>query len=349
MAEMNEVVKLAVDAYHGVQTNYSVGESMDTLRQALVAANNGSTVLNYRDIRDGKCAGLFTLIEEILSRTVVEGLQDSDYFNALVDFRNIALGDKNLFEVEDVDLFVVADAADGTQGIRRQRLGGMTTTSIPTVLKAVRIYEEMNRVLSGQVDFNRFIEKVSKSFKQKLLDDIWALWSTATASDFGGATYFPAAGSYDEDTLIDLVSHVEAAAGGKPATILGTKKAIRMLAPSIQSEQSKTDLYNDGFYGKFYGSNVIMTPQRHKVGTTQFVFPDNMLTIVAGDDKPIKCVYEGDPIVITRDFADNRDLTQEYLYAEKYGVGIVLAGGNAGIGRYEFSTQTSGGTGGNGQ
>ncbi len=31
----------------------------------------------------------------------------------------------------------------------------------------------------------------------------------------------------------------------------------------------------------------------------------------------------------------NADLTQEYLYAEKYGVGIVLAGNNSGIGRYE--------------
>ena len=33
----------------------------------------------------------------------------------------------------------------------------------------------------------------------------------------------------------------------------------------------------------------------------------------------------------------NGDLTYEYLYAEKYGLGIVLAGGNAGIGRYEIA------------
>lgn len=337
MAEMNEIVRLAIDAYHGTQTKYSAGESMDTLRQALIAANNGSTVLNYRDIRDGKCTGLFTLVEEILSRTVVEGLQDSDYFNALVDFRNLALGDKNIFEVEDSDLFVVADAADSTQGIRRQRLGGVSSVSIPTTLKTVRIYEEMNRVLSGQVDFNRFIEKVSKSFKQKLLDDIWALWSTATANDFGGGAFFNAGGSYDEDTLIDIINHVEAAAGGKAAVILGTKKALRTIAPVIQGVDSRNDLYNDGYYGKFYGNSVVMTPQRHKVGTTSFVFPDNMLTIIAGDDKPIKCVYEGDPIVVSRDFAENRDFTQEYLYAEKYGLGIVLAGGNAGVGRYEFT------------
>ena len=63
----------------------------------------------------------------------------------------------------------------------------------------------------------------------------------------------------------------------------------------------------------------------------------NMLTIIAGDDKPIKCVYEGDPIVVMGDPLSNGDLTQEYLYGEKYGMGIVLAGGNAGIGRYEIA------------
>lgn len=337
MADMNEVVRLAIDAYHGTPTKYSVSESMDTLRQALVAANNGSTVLNYRDIRDGKCPGLFTLIETILSRTIVEGFQGDEYFNKLVDFRNVALGDKNLFEVEDSNLFVVADAADGTQGIRRQRLGGVSQTSIPTTFKVVRIYEEMNRVLSGQVDFNYFINKVSESFRAKLLDDIWSLWSTATADNFGGPTYFPAAGTYDEDELIELVNHVEAAANGKQATIIGTKKAVRNLKPSIEGTDSKSDLYNMGYYGHFYGTPVVVTPQRHKTGTTDFIFPDNMLTIIAGDDKPIKCVYEGNPIVLLRDPSENRDFTHEYFYGEKYGMGIILAGGNAGIGRYELA------------
>lgn len=337
MADMNEIVRLAVDAYHGTTTKYSKSESMDTLRQAMVAANNGSTTLNYKNIRDGKCSGLFTLIEEILQRTIVEGFQGDEYFNTLVDFRNVALGDKNLFQVEDSNLFVVSDAADGTQGIRRQRLGGVSETSIPTTFKVVRIYEELNRVLSGQVDFNMFIQKVSESFRKKLLDDVYALWSTATANDFGGTTYFPAAGTYDEDALLDLVAHVEAAAGGKQATIIGTKRAVRKLAPVIQGTDSQSDIYNMGYYGKFYGTPVVVTPQRHKVNSTEFIFPDNTLTVIAGDDKPIKCVYEGQSTIVLGNPTDNRDFTQEYLYGEKYGMGIVLAGGNAGIGRYEMT------------
>lgn len=335
MADMKEIVKLAIDAYKGHVEKYSVGKSQEALRQALVEANGGSTKLDYKAIRDGKCNGLFALIEEILSRTVVEGLTGDEFFNALVDFRNVAEGDQNIFIVEDSNLFVIDDVANGTQGIRRQRLGGSNEVSIPTTMKMVRIYEELNRVLAGRVDFNHFINVVAESFRQKMLNDIYTLWSGATADDLGGVAYFPAAGSYNEDELLELISHVEAAAGGKTATIVGTKKALRALKDAIDGDVVKNDLYNLGYVGKFYGTPVVATPNRHKVGTTDFVFADDVLTIIAGDDKPIKFVYEGDPIVLMGDPMQNADFTQEYLYGEKYGLGIVLAGGNAGIGRYQ--------------
>lgn len=335
MTEMNDIVRLAVDTYKGRQEKYSKNESLKVLREALVEANGGSTKLDYKKIRDGQCNGLFALVEEILAQTIVDGLQGDEYFNALVEFRNVALGDKNVFEVEDRTIFVISDAADGTQGIRRQRLGGVTQTSIPTHFKTVKIYEELNRVLSGQVDFNKFIDAVSKSFRKKLLDDIYALWNGATANDFGGTTYYPTAGAYDEDELLELIAHVEAAAGGSPATIVGTKKALKKLAPAIEGAESKSDLYNMGYYGKYYGTPVVCTPQRHKTGSTEFVFDDNTISIIAGDEKPIKCVYEGQSTVLMGDPTKNADLTQEYLYGESYGLGIILAGGNSGIGRYE--------------
>ncbi len=337
MPDNSNIVKLAVDAYRGNVEQYSTKQSMEVLRQALIEANGGSTILNYKNIRDGKCVGLFTLIEEILSRTVVEGLQGDEYFNQLVDYRNVAEGDQNVFLVEDSDLFYVAKIADGTQGVRRQRLGGYSEVTIPTTLRAVKIYEELNRVLSGRVDFNQFITKVAESFRQELLNDIYTLWISATSDQFGGTTYFPAAGSYDEDALLDLIAHVEAAANGRTATIIGTKKAVRNLMPSIQGNEVESDIYNMGYVGKFLGTPVVVTPQRHKINSTEFVLSDDILTIVAGDDRPIKVVREGNPLVLMGDPMQNGDLTQEYLYCEKYGTGIVLAGGNAGIGRYEIA------------
>lgn len=336
---MNDVVKIAVDSYKGNVEKYSVKQAQDTVREALIEANNGKTTLNYRDIRDGKCQGLFSLIEIVLGATVVEGLQNNDFFNSFVDFRNVAEGDSPVFVTEDSDLFVIADVADGTQGIRRQRLSGKHEVQIPTTMKMVRIYEELNRVLSGRVDFNYMINKVSESFDKQLLSDIYALWSSATAEQMGGAVYFPTAGDYDEDALLEVIQHVEAAASGKPATIIGTKAACRYLKESIMSDSAKEELHNMGYVGKFFGTPVVSIPQLHKTNSTEFVMSDDILTIVAGDDKMLKVVYEGDPIVIMGDPLTNADLTQEYLFGCKYGTGIVLAGGkNTGIGRYEIDS-----------
>ena len=337
MTDMTKIARVAVDAYKGCVKDYSIADSQSLITKALVEVNNGKTYLDYKDIRDGKCPELFSFLEVTLSATVVEGLQGDEYFNALCDFRNVAEGDQNVFSVEDSELFIVADTADGTQGVRRQRLGGVSEIAIPTSLKTVRIYEELNRVLAGRVDFNHFINKVAESFRQKLLNDVYTLWTGATADQLGGVTYFPEAGAYDEDELLDLISHVEAAAGGKAATVVGTKKALRALKDAINSDAAKNDLYNFGYVGKFYGTPVVATPQRHKAGSTEFVMDDNILTIIAGDDKPIKVVYEGSPIVLMGDPMTNADFTQEYLYGEKYGMGIVLAGGNSGIGRYELA------------
>lgn len=337
MTNMNDIIQAAVDAYRGNVQKYSKGESMEMLRNALIEANGGDTVLNYKNIRDGKCNGLFALVEEILHRTIADGLQGDEFFNAMVDFKNVAEGDRPVFVVNDANLFVVSEAADGTQGIRRQRLGGRSEVTIPTSLKVVKIYEELNRVLAGRVDFNEMIANVAESFRQQLLNDIYAAWMGATAEQMGGTTYFPAAGAYDEEALLDLIAHVEAAAGGKTATIIGTKKALRKLAPSIQGAEVESDIYSMGYVGKFYGNPVVSMPQRHKIGSTDFVMDDDMLTIVAGDDKCIKCVREGESLILMGDPMTNGDLTQEYLYAEKWGLGIVLAGGNAGIGRYEMA------------
>ena len=333
--DMNELVRLAVDGYKGNVEKFSVKQSQDALREALIEANGGKTTLDYKALRHGQGQEVFAILEEIIPVLINEGLKGDEFFMDLVDYRNVAEGDMNNFILEDSNLFVVAKAADGTQAIRRQRLGGVKELAIPTELRIVRIYEELNRILAGRVDFNTFINKVSESFRRQMLDEVYALWSAATSDDFG-SIYFPAAGAYNEDALLTLIEHVEAAAGGKQATIVGTKKALRNLQESIQSDGAKEELHNMGYYGKFFGTPCFAIPQRHQVGSTNFLMNDNILTILAGDEKPIKVVREGDGLVHLGDPFDNMDLTQEYLYAEKYGMGLLVAG-NGGIGRYEIT------------
>ena len=76
MADINSIVQVALDARKGCVEKYSTKDANELVRQAMIELNGGSTKLNYKNMRDGKCVGLFALVEELLSRTIVEGLQD---------------------------------------------------------------------------------------------------------------------------------------------------------------------------------------------------------------------------------------------------------------------------------
>lgn len=295
---------------------------------------NGGTELNYKKMRAGESNGMFELLEEVISRTAVEGLQGDEFFMSLVDFRNIKAGDENVFELKDDIWFEVSKVAPGVRGLRRQRVSGSETKTLHTEMRGVRIYEHLRRLLAGRVDFNEFIDAVAKSMRRDMLDDVYTCFAGLTDEQLGGED-FAAAGTYDEEVLLDIIQHVEAVSG-KKARILGTPKALRKLAPSIQGLDSQSDLYNVGYYGKFYGRDTMAIAQRHKVGTTEFIFPDNTIYVVAADSKPIKCVYEGQTIIKQTDALDNADMTQEYECYDMYGIGFISAG-NDGFGRYTFS------------
>lgn len=340
MDNIKEIVKLGVDSYKGCVENYSDKQANETLRQAMIEANGGSDKLDIRAMRDGKCSGVYSIVEEVLKQTAMDSLASTDFFNALVEYHNVAAGDQKVFHVENADLFTVSKVADGTQALRRQRLFGLRTVPIETTMHMVRIYEELVLVLAGRISFNDMIDRVARSFTQDTLNEIYTLWNKASQDDLGGTAYFPAAGNaFSEDVLLNVIEHVEAAAGSATSTIIGTKAALRNLIPSIQGWDQKNVVDAQGYLGKFYGSNVIAVPQRHRNGTTDFVFNDKEITVFAGagaDTKPIKFVTEGDPIIIPRQATENMDLTMEYVYGEKYGLGLVTAS-NTGIGKYQFT------------
>lgn len=338
---MNELVKLAIDAHKGSVDKYSVKDAQDTLREALIEANGGSTKIDYRAIRDGKCQGVFTLVEEIIANTIDGDLVTNPLFDALVEYKNVAEGDAPVFDVYDDTLFYIDEVARGTQAIRRQRLGGVRQITLPVRVHAVRIYEELDRILAGRADFNDLIDLVARSEQQKILQDVYDLFASATSADFGPDYVIPnvgqAAGAYNEAVLLGIIEHVEAASGGKTPLIIGTKAVLRNLMAGITTppDSAKEAFLNDGYIGKFYGADVLALPQRHIHGTTNFAYSDKLITVIATDQKPIKVLREGNPLIINRAPELNMDLTQEYFMAEKIGTGIVM-NGNSGIGKYEI-------------
>lgn len=315
------LVKLAIDGYKGhVAGNYSVSDAQETLRAALVEANGGKTSFDIKDVRAGRCEKVFTIVEELVNAISEEGLRGDEFFMNMVEDRNMALSDTPVFHIERDSLLAVADIAEGTQGVRRQRIEGGTDITVTTQLHAVKIYEELNRVLSGRIDFNKLVDSVSRSFVKNELDSAYAAF-TGMFNKLQAP--YSESGSYDEEKLLTLVEHVEAATG-QTAMIVGTKKALRKVTTAVVSDSAKEDLYNMGYYGKVAGIPMVAVKQRHEAGSNKFILDDKNLYIFAGDSKPIKRVTKGDVVMLTGNPMTNADLTQEFLMAKRTGIAIVM-------------------------
>lgn len=321
-----DLIKLIVDTNKGnLPSQYTLGDAKDSIREALVELNGGSTKLNYRNIRDGKANGFFTLIEEVISKTVVEGLPEDCELFQFADFRNLQRGDKNVFTIRDNQILVVATVAAGTQGLRRQRVAGGEEISVKTKLKGIKIYEELERLLAGRIDILEFIDMVSKAF----IADTTELMASAIVAGFGNlATPYSVSGTFSEDKLTTLIDHIEAKTG-KTAMILGSKQAIRKITSvtGADANSAKEDLYALGYFGKFHTNPIIAMKNGHKQGTNDFILNDTDLYVVAADDKFLKVVTEGDTLILdsTSNPANNQDLSVEYSVYQKYGVAAVMA------------------------
>lgn len=330
MANKVEIVRLGVDTYKNrITGNFSKNDSLEALKQAFIDLNGGSTKLDYRALRRNG-AEMFEIIEEILEKTVLEGLSDDNFFTNFVEYRNIALGDQNSFYVPDNTMLVVSEIADGTTSIRRQRLDVGTNVSITTSWKGIQIYEHLSRLLSGRIDFNQLIDALEKAFKLKINDDTYTAFTGAFA---GLPTGFTSSGSFDEDALLDIVDHIEAATG-KQAIIAGTRKALRKVTTAVVAESAKEDVYAMGYYGQFNGVPMARIKQVHSVGTYTFKLSENDLYITTGDAKPVKFVTEGEARILSGDAMNNVDLTQDYFFANRYGTGVVITDL---FGKYEIS------------
>ncbi len=329
-----ELLQVMIDAVKGnYMENYSKGQTSEAIRNALIEANGGSNKLNLKTFHRG--SQLYSLVEELIPTIIDEGFKDSDVIFSLVEYRNIADGDEQEFIIEGNSLFAVADAAAGVKGVRRQRIDKTQSVNVKTSVKMVRVYEELNRLLAGRINFTDFIEKVAKSFKEKILEDAYKAIDEITENTIGlDSNYVVAANAAGaEEALLTLIAHVEAATG-MPARIYGTKAALRKVPNAVMSDEAKSDLYNIGYFGKFNGNDMVCMRQLHKPGTSEFVMNDDKLYVIASSDKPIKVVNEGEGIMFENEPTDNNDLTKEYVYGQPMGTAVICS---SKMGVFKFS------------
>ena len=96
----NELVKLIVDDYNGVADQFCGDESPKELINAAVQDIFGKEKISFKDLRKrSKNEAFFDVVSEVLEKTVLEGFVADPIVDALVDSRNIALGDEQAFDI----------------------------------------------------------------------------------------------------------------------------------------------------------------------------------------------------------------------------------------------------------
>lgn len=324
------IINLALDLNAGYETfsedDKTVGraEAIDSLRQQLKEANGGSTAFNYRTFRRNKTE-LFEIIEQLVDVIVDDAYSKNNFFNECVEWINIKKGDKNEFVIPADSDFIVCDIADGINTPRRQRLSG-GRTSLSTRMHTIRMYDEFSRFMAGRIDWNALCDKVAAAFLKDTWTDIYTALEGIDDKTRGMAsadTEYIRTGAFDEDELLDLCAHIEAATGAAPV-IVGTAAALKNCKVQDMPDQAKQEMYNGGYYGKFYGYNLVKVPQIHKANSDKFAFSDKILHVIAGGQKFIKFVDEGETYILENDNTVNADRTMEYLMERTYGVGLII-------------------------
>lgn len=340
MADMNrkDIVRLGIDLYHNrVSGNYSIDQANEVLNKALVELNGGKNRLDMRDIRAGRCNELFAVIEEVIMDVKNDIIANDPFFTTFVDYRNVAWGDKPEFYLPDEDMFIVSNIGGGSQAIRRQRVVGGTPV-VPTMTwKAIRIYEEIELILSGRVDWAAAIERVARSFVANMVVDIYAAYSSAL---LGVTAPYAVSGSFTEANMLTMIQHVRAANFSREAYIMGSLIGLNKVVAShdTAAQVALESKYYNGFVGYFNGVPKVEMMQYHKPGTTTFALSDNIVTVLpVGEFKPIKYVTEGNSLIVDRSFRDNMDMTEEYMMLEKTGIAVTIPAGAGKVGMYNIN------------
>ena len=196
---------------------------------------------------------VFDIIEETVQNLLITGWGNDPFFQKYVDQRNLALGDKNEFYVEDDSILSVMKVAGNHHDIVRQRLGAGTVKSIATYWCAVKVYAEFERVVTGAEEFAKFVNKMYEAYdryvKNTLYDTMVNYATTLTG-------HFKQTGSVTTEALNTLCETVSTATG-YPVMIMGTRTALSKVI-SLQngdyiSDAMKDEHYRTGTLGMWEG------------------------------------------------------------------------------------------------
>lgn len=286
----------------------------------------GSDKLTWQNWRANKIQ-CFEVIENVLNVNLPLAWENSPFYDQFVETRDAALGDTNEFIVDDDGILFVSRFAGNYWSIDRQKIEGRKSFSVQTEWIGIRVYNELERFLKGLITLAEMVAKLQKSFQNEIDSRIYTSFN-------GIGTYLPAkfqeSGSYDKDTMADLIQRVQVASQ-KNVILAGTRSALAHIVDGVDahrmSERQKEELATKGALLEFTGLGVsaIEIPQVFVRGSYDFKGDTKSIFVLPDNTKPIKLFFEGDTRAKETKEKDNDDMTIDTTVEVKLGTGIIVS------------------------
>lgn len=314
-ATYEEAKNLMIDLFTGHLDGLSYAEANDRLRNLIKGCYGldgvekpTSRQLRYAHIDHDR--QVYAIIEEAIDVTVSLGLKENEWFNVLVNNRNIAEGDENLFVVED-DNVVLSLARMGKRhhDTILQRLMPGKTYSIDTDLYGAAVGADIDLFILGREPWDKLVTKITEAFIKKIQSVIFTEVSNAV-NKLPVQSGFVDSGALSNTATVrrqfnKIPMNVSIANNNADVVIMGTMLALQELENLIQinwiANSMKEDVANNSRLGNYGRYNLIEIPQRFKTltaaGPTYEFANDKLYFFAAGENKIIDFVDVGETII----------------------------------------------------
>lgn len=306
----DEIKNLMFDLYRGeLSDGITKKDAEDKLREMSLKIFGLTKESSKRDRKRAYAEHgrqFFDVIEEVVDWTVSTGLKENEWFDVLVNYRNLAEGDENLFYNEaDEVILSIARMGKRHHDTMLQRLNEGSTYSVETDLYGAAVGADIDRYLLGQEDWTKLVDAITKAFAIKVQELIFAAILEAPAK-LPVQTGFVEAGALNESTrktFNKVLQNVSVANDNADVVIMGTMVGLQELENLIKVDwiaaSQKESVATMGRLGNYGRYQLVEIPQRFaRNDVTKDMYDDNVLWIFAsGDDKLVDMIDVGETLI----------------------------------------------------
>lgn len=325
-------------------SNYTQSEREEAINKAFFEAigmpNGYTNKKEFRKaIRKNETA-MFEIIEEIIDGIANDTNARDVFAERFMEERYLDLGDTNEFYAEGGDELEVVEYSGAHWDVERQRVDAFESFLVTPKSYIISVYEYVDRVASGRADWTYLVTKVAEAIAKKKRELVYTtLTGALSIGAHNGNTPFHFQGSFKEESVLDVIAHVEAGNGQKPI-LVGTKTALARLK-GIETESYGNEKNSKAYVSNWMGYECVeivnsldMSKANQGNNASQLLLPNDVIFVVSAGEKFIKVVNEGAEVSRERTGEQMADRSQELTVIFKCGVATVY---NSYVGRLQLT------------